>query len=185
MSAIHPARIMPFRELRDGLRAAREARLVLEQTGSDGLSLFCYSQSCVFDGQWNDVTMIARGLILDMKQEAVVATPFPKFFNVGERGQTIPDLGFETFEKVDGSLIIIFWHAGEWKTSTKGALGSVQARWAAAKLKASDLSALRRGTTYLAEAVYSDNRIVVRYAEEALILLAAYDESGAELTYAE
>src|SRR5438477_616996 len=83
MSAIHPARIMPFRELRDGLRAAREARLVLEQTGSDGLSLFCYSQSCVFDGQWNDVTLIARGLILDMKQETVVATPFPKFFNVG------------------------------------------------------------------------------------------------------
>jgi RNA ligase len=35
----------------------------------------------------------------------------------------------------------------------------------------------------LAEAVYAENRIVVRYAEDALVLLAAYDESGAELSY--
>lgn len=113
-----------------------------------------------------------------------MATPFPKFFNAFERGEIIPDQPFETFEKVDGSLIIIFWHAGEWKTATKGAFGSPQAQWAAARLKSCDLSALRRGTTYLAEAVYAENRIVVRYTEDELVLLAAYDESGAELSFA-
>ena len=86
---------------------------------------------------------------------------------------------------VDGSLIIIFWHAGEWKTTTKGTFGTAQAQWAAAKLRQSDLSALRPGTTYLAEAVYPENRIVVRYAVEAMVMLAAYDESGAEFTYAQ
>jgi RNA ligase len=138
----------------------------------------------VYDGQWNDATLIARGLVLDVERGTVAATPFPKFFNVFERGETIPDLPFETFEKLDGSLIIIFWHAGEWKTATKGAFGSPQAQWAAARLQGRDLSALQRGTTYLAEAVYADNRIVVRYAQDALVLLAAYDESGAELSYA-
>ena len=42
----------------------------------------------------------------------------------------------------------------------------------------------RRGTTYLAEAVYAENRIVVRYDQDELVLLAAYDKSGAELSYA-
>jgi RNA ligase len=184
MTTIHPARTIPFRELVDALRSAREARLVSEQASHDGLRVYCYTSSCVYDGQWNDATLIARGLVLDVKNETVVATPFPKFFNVFKRGETIPDLSFETFEKVDGSLIIIFWHAGEWKTTTKGAFGSAQAQWAAERLKSCDLSALRRGTTYLAEAVYAENRIVVRYAEDALVLLAAYDESGAELSYA-
>ena len=184
LTKLHPARTIAFRDLVDALRAAHAARLVSEQASPDGLRIYCYSPACVYDQQWNDATLIARGLILDVKNETVVATPFPKFFNAFERGETIPDLPFETFEKVDGSLIIIFWHAGEWKTATKGSFASAQAQWAAAKLKTCDLSALERGTTYLAEAVYAENRIVVRYAEEALVLLAAYDESGAEVSYA-
>ena len=164
---------MPFRDLVDALRSAREARLVTEQATPDGLRIYCYTQSCVFDAQWNDATLIARGLVLDVERGTVAATPFPKFFNAFERGETIPDLPFETFEKVDGSLIIIFWHAGAWKTTTKGTFGTAQALWAARKLKDCDLSALQRGTTYLAEAIYAENRIVVRYAEDALVLLAA------------
>jgi RNA ligase len=184
MSILHPARTMPFRELVDALRSAREARLVTEQSSPDGLRIYCYTQSCVFDAQWSDATLIARGLVLDVERETVAATPFPKFFNAHERGETIPDLPFETFEKVDGSLIIIFWHAGEWKTTTKGTFGTTQAQWAAKRLKDCDLSALQRGTTYLAEAIYAENRIVVRYAEDAMVMLAAYDEAGAELSYA-
>jgi RNA ligase len=184
MTKLHPARTIPFRDLVDALRSAREARLVSEQASPDGLRIYCYTPSCVFDGQWNDATLIARGLVLDVERQTVAATPFPKFFNAFERGETIPDLPFETFEKVDGSLIIIFWHAGEWKTTTKGTFGTAQALWAAARFKDCDLSALQRGTTYLAEAVYAANRIVVRYADDALVLLGAYDEAGAELSYA-
>jgi RNA ligase len=184
MANPHPARTMRYRDLADALKAAREARLVTEQAGADGLRIYCYTASCVFDQQWNDATLLARGLILDTRNETVVATPFPKFFNALERGDAIPDLPFETFEKVDGSLIIIFWHDGAWRTATKGAFDSSQAQWAAERLKGCDLSVLRRGTTYLAEAVYAENRIVVRYTEDELVLLAAYDEGGAELSYA-
>ena len=184
MSKLHPARTMPFRDLVDALQSARAERLVYEQTGPNGLRLYCYSSSCVYDGKWNDATLIARGLVLDVENETVVATPFPKFFNALERGESIPDLPFETFEKVDGSLIIIFWHAGEWRTATKGTFGSSQASWAAERLSGCDLSALSRGTTYLAEAVYAENRIVVRYDQDELVMLAAYDEAGAELSYA-
>jgi hypothetical protein len=62
----------------------------LSTSRPDGLRLYCYSSSCVYGGQWNDATLIARGLVLDVDKQAVVATPFPKFFNAFERGESIP-----------------------------------------------------------------------------------------------
>jgi RNA ligase len=180
---VHPAHRMSFADLVDGLRAAREQRLVSEYVSQDGLRLYCYSNSCVYDQQWTDITMSARGLIIDPARQRIVATPFPKFFNLGERGDTIPDLPFDTFEKLDGSLIILFHHAGEWRTATKGSFDSAQARWADAWLAGRDLSGLSPTTTYLAEAIYPENRIVVRYSEPDLVLLAAYDENGMEAPY--
>jgi RNA ligase len=178
----HPARLMEFDDLYDGIIAAREGGLINE-TSHDGLSLYCYSRSAVYDRIWTPITLMCRGLILDIPNKRVVATPFTKFFNCGEGDQTIPDLPFETFEKVDGSLIIIWWSGGQWRTATKGSLRSDQARWAAGVLARSDLSALTKGTTYLAEAVYGENRIVIHYDESGLVLLGAFDEGGAELTY--
>jgi RNA ligase len=184
ISSAHPARAMTFAELREGLAEAVAARTVSEQRGADGLALYCYTKSAVYDRAWTPFTTLARGLVLDLDAERVVATPFPKFFNVGEReGDYLPSMPFETFEKLDGSLIVIFWHAGDWRTATKGSLGSDQAAWAARYLADCDLSALRPGTTYLAEAIYPENRIVIRYDEAGLYLLAAYDEGGHEMGY--
>ncbi len=184
---IHPARKLPFSDVHSALQEAREAGLVNEQRGDDGLRLYCYTRSAVFDRQWNDATLMARGLVLDVDRQQVVATPFPKFFNVGEGQNTIPALAFETFEKVDGSLIIIFWHQGAWRTATKGSLRSKQAQWAARQLALTGdpSGVLRKGTTYLAEAIYPENRIVIRYEEQGLVLLGAYDEDGHEHSYQE
>jgi putative RNA ligase len=178
---IHPARQIPFDELVAGLRQAREQRLVYERHGPEELRLYVYSEHCVFEGAWTPITLAARGLILDMAARRIVATPFPKFFNFGERGEKAPDLPFETLEKLDGSLIIIFHHGGRWRAATKGSFTSSQAQWAQDHLDRRDLAPLRPGTTYLAEAVYPENRIVVRYAEPALVMLAAYGEDGTEL----
>jgi RNA ligase len=96
----------------------------------EGLALWCYQSRCVFNDGWNEFTTLARGLILDAGTGRIVATPFPKFFNYGERGEEFPALPFETFEKLDGSLIILFHHRGRWLTATKGSFNSPQARWA-------------------------------------------------------
>ena len=53
--------------------------------------------------------------------------------------------------------------------------------WAQAMLDGAELSALVPGTTYLFEAIYPENRIVVRYTEPALVLLAAYAADGRDL----
>ena len=181
---MHPARKMSFDDLLDGLRKARSEGFVSEVTCAEtGLKLFCYSKSCVFDRAWNDHTMLARGLVIDEASKRVVATPFPKFFNVGERGESIPDLPFEVFEKLDGSLIVLFWHDGQWRTATKGAFASEQAKWARERIASEDLSALDRASTYLCEAIYPANKIVVDYGFSALVLLAAYNGHGIEYPF--
>ncbi len=179
----HIAHRMSFDELLAGLREARDQRLVYERPGPEGLTQFIYSEKCVYDGLWTPITLAARGLIVDANARTIAATPFPKFFNIGERGEPVPDLPFETMEKLDGSLIIIFHHNGRWRTATKGSFTSSQAQWAQNFLEGQDLDLLTPGITYLAEAVYPENKIVVSYAESGLVLLAAYDESGVELPY--
>lgn len=181
----HIAHLMPFADLAAGLRAARDARLVYERQGQDGLTLYVYTERCVFESAWTPITKSARGLIIDHAEKRIVATPFAKFFNVGELGEPVPDLPFEATDKLDGSLIIIFHHAGRWRSVTKGSFESTQALWAQARLDKMDLAPLSIGTTYLAEATYPENRIVVRHTEEALRLLAAYAADGTELAFAD
>ena len=181
---VHPVRRMSFVALMDGLGRARQAGLVHRRVDAvTGLHLFVYTPRCVYQDGWDDITILARGLIVDAETGCIVATPFPKFFNLGERGIGIPNLPFEAFEKLDGSLIIAFHHAGRWRAATKGAFDSEQATWAQARLDAVDPSALIPGTTYLFEAIYPENRIVVRYADSALVMLAAYDACGREFTH--
>ena len=178
---LHPAHTMPFDALLAGLKAALAERLVYERPGPDGLALYVYTERCVYEAAWDVFTISARGLILDIAARRIVATPFPKFFNAGERDGAVPDLPFETTEKLDGSLIIIFHHSGKWRAATKGAFASTQALWAQARLDARDLSALVPGVTYLAEATYPENKIIVFYPEASLRMLAAYGADGVEL----
>lgn len=179
---MHPAHGMDFVELYAGLMSGVIEGTINRTEGPDGLELFCYSESCVYERKWNKFSLMARGLIVHVDSLRVVATPFPKFFNVGEReDESLPDLPFETFEKMDGSLIILFHFNGEWRTATKGSFDSEQAKWAQDWIAYFDLLALDTNATYLCEAIYPENRIVVSYHFEGLTLLAAY-RNGAELS---
>lgn len=183
---IHPARLISFETLIAGLSKARSHGFVHRRANPAGtLHLFIYTPRCVYEDGWDEFSLMARGLIVNELAGRVVATPFPKFFNVGERHGDVPDMPFEAFEKLDGSLIIVFHHDGRWQGVTKGAFDSEQALWAQERLDAADLSSLIKGTTYLFEAVYPENRIVVRYDDPAMVMLAAYDADGRELSYDE
>lgn len=177
----HPARIMPFSELMAGLTDAKLGGQISERIGPNGLRLYCYTNETVYSRSWNQFSLMSRGLIVDVDRECVVATPFPKFFNLGESGDTsIPNIPFEVFEKLDGSMITIFWHNEKWCCATKGSFESDQAKWAEKYLTTCDLSKLRSGTTYIAEAIYPENRIVIQYDYAGLVLLAAWNEDGVE-----
>ncbi len=176
----HPARRMPFDELHAGLLRGVEAKNINVSRDGD-LALFGYTSTCQFEGQWDLFSLIARGLILDVAERRVVATPFPKFFNFGEAGISLPDEPFEVTEKIDGSLGILFFHQGQWRVSTRGQLASSQGEWATRYVRTQiDTNRLLPGATYLVEIVYAENRVVIPYSFEGLVLLGGYDAGGDE-----
>ncbi|MHB1954730.1 MAG: RNA ligase [Sulfobacillus sp.] len=180
----HPARIIPFEALLSLLELECYNGNVSVQESGDGLRLYCYTKHCVYTSAWNPINILARGLILNPEKGMVIATPFPKFFNYGELQSNIPSIPFQVFEKLDGSLIIVFHDGTSWRTATKGSFTSSQALWAASRLGNME-SHLTPGTTYLFEAIYKENRIVVKYDYEDLVLLTAYAGDGLELSHEE
>jgi RNA ligase len=163
------------------LAAAIEAGHVTRKTHPElPLSIYTYTRECQYGHIWTPVTMRCRGLIADDEAGTVVALPFPKIFVTAMHGvhdfaPALPAEPFEIFEKADGSLIIVFHYEGHWHAASKGSFISEQAQWAQAVLDAADLSGLDTELTYLAEAIYPGNRIVVDYGQrEELVLLAAY-----------
>lgn len=70
----------------------------------------------------NKLVQQCRGLILDQDRDwAVVAYPFDRFFNFGESmAAEIDWKNAWVQEKIDGSLMIFYFHAGRWNVATKG-----------------------------------------------------------------
>ncbi|MFI1510775.1 T4 RnlA family RNA ligase [Streptomyces sp. NPDC020597] len=156
------------------------------------LSIYTYTRVCQYERLWNRVTTRCRGLVADDVTGEIVALPLPKFFNVGEHtarqpyAPELPDEPFEVYEKVDGSLAVVFHYAGRWRVASKGSFISTQATWAQRLLDGKDTSRLVPGLTYLAEVLYPQNRIVVDYGERRdLVLLAAFAKDGTEVALAE
>lgn len=181
MIVFHPAHQIEFKSLVHGLLAAKSQGFVREQVHPHhhNLSIFCYTKQCVFEKAWNLSTRIARGLVIDRHAGKIVATPFPKFFNYGERiDDHLPNLPFDVFDKMDGSLGVAFHYAGEWHVATKGSFMSEQAKRATEWLRARPPS--DPTITYLFEIIYAENRIVIQYplAMTGLHLLGAYGQNG-------
>jgi RNA ligase len=136
------------------------------------LTIWNYSQTTQYEGNWNDVTLQCRGLVTDTEGN-VVARPFRKFFNIEEDKHT-PTSEFDVYEKMDGSLIIVFWYGGEWVVASRGSFISEQAVAAQKLLNSMDTSGLSIDTTYLFELTAPWNRVVVDYGnDEKLTLLGA------------
>lgn len=180
----HFAKTIPFDELYRGLQANVLAGLISVQKDGD-LELFNYTKNCSYDKGWNNFTVIARGLILDVAKKEVVAISLPKFYNYGECGLILPNEHYEITNKLDGSCIILFFANNEWRTATRGSFKSDQAIWAK---KWFDNHAktykdyLIPGFSYIFEVIYPENKIVINYDFEGLVHLTAYDNDGYEFS---
>lgn len=123
------------------------------------------------------------------KRVQVVCYPFYKFGNYGE--SYVPEIDWSTAsvqEKVDGSLIKMWYHDGSWHVSTNGTIHASQAgtsvsgvTFFGAVCKAMprkycliDLfDALDKEYTYMFELVSPETRVTIEYKETALYYLGA------------
>lgn len=151
-----------------------------------GMVLFNYTQTAQFANRWNFFECISRGLILDTITGEVIARPFDKFFNLGQRENNTAIVSIT--EKMDGSLGVLYRHKGEYQIATRGSFTSDQARWATHFLNSiHNLSTLDDDLTLLFEIIYPENRVVVDYEGwRALVLIGARSRStGRELSHKE
>lgn len=151
------------------------------------LKIYNYTQKAQFDKVWNEATLMCRGLILweGGSKPQVIARPFVKFFNLEEM-ETVPNEPFEVFDKLDGSLGILYRFEGESYLATRGSFTSDQAIMGNYILKHQYAGIeFDRDYTYLFEIVYPGNRIVVDYGKtkDLFLLAMIHTESGQELSY--
>lgn len=133
---------------------------------------------------YNPIVRECRGIILENATLTPVCVPFYKFGNYGEG--YVPDIDWasaRTQEKVDGSLIKVWWHRGQWRVSTNNTIDAYKCPlglvdyaqmdcpyetfgrlFDAAKEKADlDFASLDKANTYMFELVSPYNKVVVNY----------------------
>lgn len=203
--------------MNDALNGYYEKGLVYKQRHPElPLTIWNYSEKVQYEGLFNEITLQTRGLVTD-ENGNIVARPFKKFFNMEENKHT-PTEEFDVYEKMDGSLGILFYYEkelsykerykiwfssnyetgfeynedvipdfdnpyyeptpktkGEWVMATRGSFTSEQAVKGLEILQNYDYQKLHKGYTYLFEIIYKENRIVVKYDYEDLILLGMID----------
>ena len=151
--------------------------LLLKQTHPiHDLTIWNYSPKVQYERLWHTYPLLlqCRGLVTNSEGK-IIARPFRKFFNYEEyldnAPEMIPNEPFEVFEKMDGSLGILFNYKGDWIMATRGSFTSEQSIKGFDMLMKYDYERLPKNFTYLFEILYSENRIVCQYDYEDLVLL--------------
>lgn len=185
--------------LEEFIKAAEEGRLLRHDFNN--LVGFKYTTNTFYSGDWDPVTLYARGIVFDKDTGKVLAYPFEKFFNFGE---LVDDQGnlttlahdviahqgydnllrdistqrFRVMDKLDGSLGIMFWTGKKWLIKTNGSFESEQAlwanNWAADNI---DVTKLDKNCTYTFEIIYDEDVHPIKYDFEGLVLLGINDNT--------
>jgi RNA ligase len=116
------------------------------------LTIWNYTEKVQYEDLWDEITLQTRGLVTD-NEGNIIARPFNKFFNI-EEGKHTPTEKFEVWEKMDGSLGIVFWYQGQWVVATRGSFTSDQAIKAKELLKKYNTDIMFRHLTYCFEIIY-------------------------------
>lgn len=174
----------------NGLEALTE-QFAISVKYVDDLIVLNYNQ--IDSPKTDPIVMECRSLILEAGTLKVVSRSFDRFFNYGEALNVMPEIDWQravAYEKVDGSLIKIYNHAGHWYISTKGtaygdsdcmgygitfaelvykALGCADDREFQDRCNEAELY---EGFTYIYELTSVENRVVRRYEGYKLHYLA-------------
>lgn len=153
----------------------------------DEYTLLSYDQ--IKSDFYNEIVRECRGIILENKTLEPVCIPFYKFGNYGEG--YVPNIDWNsarTQEKVDGSLIKVWFHNGKWRVSTNGTIDAYKCEIGQVDLlkldcpykyfgelfdKAKenvglDFEKLNKDYTYMFELVSPYNKVVIEYKEIAI-----------------
>ena len=182
-------KILKIRSLDD----LRKDPFNLHINAKDNLVIFKYNQ---FNSDFsNKIVKESRGIILEKGTWNIVAHPFDKFFNYGEiyAYNLILDDSY-VVEKVDGSIIKVYFYDGEWRVATNGTIDADDASNmdgisfskiffdVVSKEDFEKLTAeFSPNLTYMFELVHPSNQIVVDYEGVKELVFIGLKENDGEL----
>ena len=155
---------------------------------SEGFIIFSYRPEADFH---IEIVRECRGIILDETDDyKPVCVPFFKFGNYGDPYADAIDWNTARVqEKIDGSLIKVWCHQGDWRVSTNKTINAESAKtnsnedtfmnifYKAWKRTGKRFSDLNPDYTYMFELVSPQTRVVVPYAETKLYHTGTRDKN--------
>lgn len=97
-------------------KVIKEFNLQIDE--KDNLVLLNYHQ--FKSPKFNHFVNMCRGIILEKDSWKIVSYPFYRFYNIGEDNLTYDWNNHILQEKIDGSLIQIFYYKNKWRVATRG-----------------------------------------------------------------
>jgi RNA ligase len=197
---MNPSQYIKINDLWDIERLKQHAQhnnvYVIQSPKFPDVVMLHYMDAVQYDNLWNTFNRMCRGLILDLKNQRVLAWPFNKFFNLDQMPETkyenLEALGtFDTSEKLDGSMVIAFKDPNTNKLTftTKGSLDSEHGQYTNALPVSKQFLInaeryMNRGTLVF-ELISKRFQIVVDYKkkgyEEGLYLIGYRDHISGQL----
>ncbi len=149
----------------------------------DGRVILNYSQIDSAKHKTNPIVRECRGLVLDSKNNwELVARSFTRFFNLGETDEhnQFNWSSSYTYDKLDGSLILIYYWGGMWHLNTRGSFGEGEVNSSGMKwrelftLALPNWKKLDKNFTYCFELCSRYNKVVTDYPTPSAVLLSAF-----------
>lgn len=167
----------------------------LKISDEDGYVLFKYNQ--IESDFSEEICCEARGLILDSTDKfKVVRMAFKKFFNLGEPHAAHIDWDTAVAsEKIDGSIMSVWYAHGEWHLSTNGTIDAFKAELSGvgpyknfgelfeSVLPLSTFANYNKHRCWTFELVSPYNKVVIDYPETKVYLLSVRDMDSLEELY--
>lgn len=159
---------------------------VNEWIDKEGQILYVLNYDQIESPKNHQITNECRSLVVTQKQDGdwiVVSRSFDRFFNYGETQEQHDITKMIAYEKVDGSIVSLFFWKGDWLYRTRSMImptSSVNG-WETTWKDLIEPVLLEKGfkeychspyNTYIFEVVGRENRVVTKYAESAAYLLA-------------
>ena len=134
----------------------------------------------------DELTLAARTLVTETTTGMVISRSFSKFFNFHEPHAYRPtgkEYAFSVEEKVDGSIISLFWYREAWMMISRSSFDSPHAIAARRILDTQYpgiLGKLEKDKSYVFELIDPSQPIKVIYKKKGLVLLSIISKDGQE-----
>ena len=105
-----------------GLTKLKEEYGIKYSFGTTFPELICFKYNQLESPMGERIVQECRGIILDVQNNwEIVSRPYDKFFNYGEGyAHNIDWNTAKVYEKMDGSLLTLYFYKGKWRVQTSG-----------------------------------------------------------------